>query len=370
MAFFDNDDLNGECFIAGELGEVEEIQEHRTIVLPDGLPSSNQPFVGVGYNNQQACTFINENFYALKDCVNPVTDEQAAKIAYIRFLAVRSGLASDQFDPNAFNVRYNECVRLGAGAAAGAFVTANAHDGNPNPLHQNIRPILVQAVRVHLRRNFTDYLCVVAYMFRVRGHHWLADMDDKFKDLWNKCLKEEDTPGLDWQYIAHHAIHAVFPVILDEFWERAVQASNVAGAMMKRFDSAPAGVAGVRALEAGMNDLAVTVPGFKNQFHELYQEKDRLVEKLKNERWAGSINRRFYRADDLGFNESKFAAIASTIMSALDQFAPTSPLRQSAALRRMAQSAPISGGFTSRLIAAAANDPDNAKALVMAKAHP
>lgn len=370
MAFFNNDDLNGECFIAGELGEIEEIQAHRIIHIPDGLPSSNQPFTGVVYTNAQTCDFINRNFYELKDNVAAITDEQAAKISFIRFLAVRSGLASDQFDPNAFNVRYNECVRDAAGYVVGAFETANAHDGDPNPLHQNIRPHIGQAVRVHLRKNFTDYVCVVAYMFRVRGHHWLVDMDDKFKDLWNKCLKEEDTPGLDWQYIAHHSIHAIFPVILDEFWERAVQASNVAGAMMKRFDSAPAGVAGVRALEAGMNDLAVTVPGFKNQFHELYQEKDRLVVKLKNERWAGSINRRFYRADDLGFNENKFAAIASTIMSALDQFAPTSPLRQSAALRRMAQSAPISGGFTSRLIAAAANDPDNAKALVLAKVNP
>lgn len=367
-SFFDNEDLNGDCFIAGESGEAEALLDHRVVYIPSEFKVASQPFEKVKETDVQIVEFLNLNFAALKDQKVQLTDAECAKVAFIRFLAVREGLVSPKFQKENYNVRYNECEYTRVHSSEISWVEEHPFDDDPSRLHQTIRGVLSKSVMGDLRKNFTDMVGCVAYMFRVRGHHWLADMDDKYKDLWKKCLKDGDNPGLKWEYVAHHATHAIFPVILDQFWQKGVQNSNIAGALAKRFDSAPAGVAGVKALDAGMTDLAINVPGVKVHFQELYQEKDRLVKKLKEERWAGSINRRFYAAGDLGFDESRFAAIAATILAALNQLAPTSPLRNSAALKRMAQAAPLTGALMVKMIVAAAEDPVNSRALVTGSA--
>jgi hypothetical protein len=372
MAFFDNEDLNGSCFIAGELGEVEELRAERVVWFEDAGPAATVFGAATAFTSAQAVVFLELNFGAVKAAEAARTDAEAAIIAYMRFLAARQGLVSPNFDPAANHVSYNEARFVAAiypQAATTLMGAAPYARPNNHPAGSTIAPIsgaLTDPVKKRLRTDFANYTCCVAYMFRVRGHHWLEDMNAKYENLWTKCLKANQNPGISWQLVAHHALHAIMPQHLDTFWREAVANSNVAGALMKRFDSAPAGVAGVKALEAGMADLAVTVPGFKELNKDLYAEMSRLVEALRNSRWAGSINRRFYAAQDLGFAEGRFAGIASTIMAALDQFAPSSQLRNSKALQRMAAAAPISGGFTAKLIAAAANDPDNAKALVNA----
>jgi hypothetical protein len=364
--FFNDDDLNGECYISGELGEAEVLLQHRVVVFADDGPRASVPFEKVGYNSAQATEFINANFVSQKDAMGNISDAEAAKVCWLRLLAVREGLISPRFDVKQHNVKYNETTTVNIEDMSDKSDWLKAHpiDNNPTSLHQNIRPHLTNKVRDDLRAAFTNIVSAVAYMFRVRGHHWLADMDDKYKDLWKKCLKEGDNPGVKWELIAHNALHAIMPDILDQFWIQAVAASNVAGALMKRVDAAPAGVAGVRALEAGMTDLALNVPGIKVHFKELYKEKDRLVNELKLNRWAGSINRRFYAAGDLGFDEGRFSAMAATILAALNQLAPNSPLRNSAALKRIAQNAPLTGALMVKTIVAAAEDPDNAKSLV------
>lgn len=363
-SFFDNDDLNGDCFIAGESGEAEALLNHRVIYVPHTFKVASQPFEKTVESDSNVTEFLNLNFAALKDQKVALSNAEIAKVVYIRYLAVREGLASHKFSTGNYNVRYNECELCPLESSEVDWMAANPKDDDPTNLHQDIRAVLTKDIMKNLRQNFSDMVCCVAYMFRVRGHHWLSDMDDKYKDLWKKCLKDGDNPGIKWEYVAHHATHAIFPVILDQFWQKCVSASNIAGAIAKRFDSAPAGVAGVKALDAGMTDLAINVPGVKVHFQELYQEKDRLVKKLKEERWAGSINRRFYAAGDLGFDEGRFAAIAATILAALNQLAPTSPLRNSAALKRMAQAAPLTGALMVKMIVSAAEDPVNSRALV------
>lgn len=369
-AFLDNEDLNGSCFIAGELGEVEELRQNRIIVVPTGINLATQPFGGVQFTAAQGVAFLEANFLYTKTVQPQASDLEAAMIAWLRFLVVRNGLASDQFAPANFFVTYNECVPQTATSLQPSAAVVAAAPRDQNLAADRVRPaiqaVLTNDVRARLRRDFSNLVCCVAYLFRVRGHHWLADMQAKYVNLWRKCLKNNDDCGLKWEWVAHDALHAIFPLLLDQFWQDKVRDSNVAGALQKRLDSAPAGVAGVRALEAGMMDLASTVPGFKHINQSLYDELDRLLELLKNNRWAGSINRRFYQGPDLGFFEGRFSGIASTIVAALEQFAPTSQLRNSMALKRMAQGAPISGGFTAQLIAAAAKDSENAKALVRA----
>jgi hypothetical protein len=373
MAFLNADDINGACFIAGELGEVEERRTNRVVLINNPKQTAARPYEEVAFTAEEGAWFIDRNFLHVKTATPVRTDNEAARIAFLRYLGVRSGLISDQFDPANFNVTYNEAVKIDyAGAdypVAAAVITAYPRAAHTP--HHNVRAavaaVLTRAVRDELRENFANIVCCVAYMFRVRGHHWLADMDAKYSALWRRCLKGSDNPGLSWELVAHDALHAIIPSVLDNFWVDKANHSNIAGALVKRISSAPAGVAGVIALASGMEDLANTVPGFKIIHKEQYAELDRLVKLLEQNRWAGSINRRFYGAQDLGFMEGRFAGIASTIMAALEQFAPSSQLKNSKALARMAAAAPISGGFTARLIAAAANDVDNARALVLAR---
>jgi len=361
MSWLDNEDLNGDCYVSGELGETEELRTDRTVIFPFGKNGASVPFEEVHFTADEATIFLNLNFYYLMHHFAKGTEEQNARASYLRFLAARQGIVSNRFDTKVFNVRYNEAV-----IEASNTEKYDWFDANPNAAggaHPKLRAGLTAEIRKKFRSNFTNIVCCIAYMFRVRGHHFVGDMEDKYKDLWRKCLREEDDPGLKWEYIAHNALHAIMPLVLDGFWLNAVNNSNVAGALMKRYDSAPAGVAGVRALQAGMQDIATVVPGYKALNKGLYDDIDRLVTYLKNNRWAGSINRRFYGAGDLAFDEQKYSAVAATLLAALNQFAPTSPLKNSAALKRMSTGAPISGAFTARLITAAANSDDNSKAL-------
>jgi hypothetical protein len=371
-AFLEADDLNGACFIAGELGEIEEVRPSRVVLVPNALPTANVVYEPVTYTAAQSVSIIERNFIQVLNASGARTDVEAAAIAYIRFLALRNGLVSPQFAVNNWNVTYNECIAVGPTDYVPATALATSHPRDAALAADRVRPTVEAALpaqtRSHLRKNFANMVCCVAYLFRVRGHHWLDDMDAKYTNLWRKCLKNEDYPIIKWELLAHDALHAIFPQVLDTYWVEKVRDSNVAGALQKRIDSAPAGVAGVRALEAGMADLAASVPGFRALHNQEYLELERLLTQLRANRWAGSINRRFYAGPDLGFMEARFSGIASTILAALEQFAPTSQLRNSQALKRMAQNAPISGGFTAQLIAAAAKDPENARALVRASA--
>jgi hypothetical protein len=208
-------------------------------------------------------------------------------------------------------------------------------------------------------------VCAVAYMFRVRGHHYLQEMETKYVNLWKKCLKGEDNPGLSWEVIAHDALHAIIPSVLDEFWQRCVAQGHVAGALIKRFDSAPAGVAAVRAVFAGSQDLQMAVPGIRERFADHFNDLDTIMATLRANRWAGSINRRYYNAVAVEFDEQKFGAIASVVYHALEAFAANSPLLKSNALIRVANNAPITGGLVSRSIATAASDPALVKSMLM-----
>jgi len=370
MPFFEEEDLNGDYYSVGETGEVLDMQAHRVIFVRNGIPASTQNDPGkistLKLEGPHAVTFIEDNFFAQLNC--GLSPENAAKVAFIRLIALRAGLVSPEFAVDKFKVKYNECIRNSVAISDEAGKLKRGVDLGDDELIPEIAAVLTKEVRNKLRKDFSNAVCCIAYMFRVRGHHWIADMDEKYKALWRKCLKSEDTPGVNWELYAHNSVHAIMPLTLDLFWNVRRAKSEIAGALAKRYDSAPAGCAGVRALEAGMNDLAATLPQYKVLNEDQYEELERLLEKMKEDRWAGSVNRGFYGGTDLGFTEGQFAGIASTIVAALDQFAPSSPLRNSVALKRMAQGAPISGGFTARMIATAAADASNAKALIYREA--
>jgi len=349
LDWLSDDFLNGECFVSGETGELEEALGHRQIVFPYGSPSADDPDTNVRFTSNQAEDFIRLNYHRLARAKPNLQAADVAKIAFLRFLAARTGLVSPKFDVAVHHVRYNEAIQL----------TQQQTVVELNAARTNVRALVPVATLKYLQLNFTNIVCCVAFMFRVRGHHYIEDMRVKYAELWKCCQKQGDHPGVTWDLIAHDALHAIMPDTLDGYWVKHSKAGTVAGALEKRLDSAPAGVAAVRAVYAGAEDLRMCIPGIYTKFKSHFDELDQLVDTLQKNRWAGSINRRFYgpEAVAITFNEQRFGAIAAVVVQCLHAFSPISPLLQSKALLRIANNAPITGGFISTGIAALAKDP-------------
>lgn len=336
----DDEDLNGECFIVGAEGEVEELVEKNLVIFGPETPAIGPGEVGtpIHLNDHQAQLFLAYNTGHLLNAGRSAGD--AAKVAYVRLLAVRNGLISPDLNPAANNVKYNHAVRYDAAA-----VDALAAVVEGTPAHVDaITRALTGPVKKTIRRHFADYVCCVAYIFRVRGHHYKDDINDRYVSLWSRCLHKDTDIPLSWELMATDALHAIMPGHLDGFWINCADNARCAGALIKRLDSAPAGVAGVLALERGIDDVMMLFPGVVNQVPDAYREFRNITRIVKESRWGGSINSRFYGAQRVRVEEGKIGALASVVMGIYDQLASDSKLRESPALKRLAETAPATGG--------------------------
>lgn len=149
---------------------------------------------------------------------------------------------------------------------------------------------------------------------------------------------------LDWVYVATDSLHAIMPDILDEFWQNSARDAKCAGTLIKRLDSAPAGAAGVVALARGMTDVTMLFPGIVAKVPEAYQEFNRIHNVVQGSRWTGSINSRFYGVARTRVDEAKIGALASVVLGVYENLASNSKLRDSMALKRLAEIAPATGG--------------------------
>lgn len=334
------EDLNGECFIAGAEGEPEVFIQNNVVHFPHGFPaaSNDNALQTVTVTAEQANHFLMVNYHAAIAANRPAAD--AVKIAFIRLLAARNGLMSPEFNTGAHNVRYNHSVRMSEAATAQVLTEVQAITG----YRDVFRNVLTAETRKNIRGKFTDIVCCVAYMFRVRGHHYRDDFRDRYNLLWVRCLhRDADLPST-WELLATDALHAIMPIHLDMFWRNAATNAECAGALIKRLDAAPAGVAGIVALQRGLDDVRMLFPGVVDQVPDAYETFSQLVTQVRGSRWGGSVNARFYGAARIRIDESRIGALASVVMGIYDQLAPESQLRNSPALKRLAETAPATGG--------------------------
>jgi hypothetical protein len=134
------------------------------------------------------------------------------------------------------------------------------------------------------------------------------------------------------------------PDILDSFWEKCAASSRCAGALIKRFDSAPAGAAGIMALKRGLDDVMMLFPGVVRNVPASYQAFNQIVDTVNANRWAGSVNARFYGSQRLRIREGDVGALASVVLGVYNQLAADSKLVDSPSLKRLAEIAPATGG--------------------------
>jgi hypothetical protein len=369
-------DYNGECFIAGGSGEKEVLDNSRAVYYAVSIPFSAQNNFDGGnqVHRDHLDLFYRINYYAsiegrveqpANGAIRVPSAEiagEARKIAYIRTLCARTGMFDFTGSVIEHRVRYTNFVPFSwdhmQAWARNYFNDQTIVITSLESARAMIDRVPNNEVDANWRAGYMekhyDAVCTVAYMFRVRGHHWLEDMDDRYKSLWRKCLYDEDTPGLDWQRIAHDALHAIFPDDLDSIWRDAVDNGICAGTLTRRYSSLPAGIAGVAALKAGVVDLQMIVPRALEVAKAGVQHLSDIDVVISRDRWAGSVNRRFYNAAEINVDEAKLSALASIILSGLENLAPNSPLRKSKALQRIANNAAMTGALVGRMVMTAA----------------
>ena len=120
---------------------------------------------------------------------------------------------------------------------------------------------IVQTIKDHkddfqkLQGNFTNVVGIVAFVFRTRGHHYMKDFNDVYIKLWGKLRTSCTILDNNWEGVATIALHAVYPMILDEYWKLAVDTCTVDNSLRLRFNAPSAGTAAVRAIDVGLNDV-------------------------------------------------------------------------------------------------------------------
>lgn len=335
---FNDEDLNGACFIAGSEGELDLKIEQNVVLVPPGFTSIANPDLAndIRVTPDQANAFVKLNVAHLIN--NNIAVDVSAKVSYLRLLTYRLGLCNHGFSAAAHFVRYNHCEQ----------VDDETYERLTEALSRdqlaNIRAALTDEFRTKCRINYTDYICCVAYIFRVRGHHYKDEYRERYDTLWSRCLKTNEDLVIPWQHIATIGLHAVMPIVLDNYWRYSVENALCAGTLIKRFDSAPAGCAGVSALQRGLTDVMMLFPGIVDRVPDSYRSFIDLYDRVNSNRWGGSVNSRFYGVARIRVDESRIGALASVVMGIYEQLAEHSRLRESPALRRLAEIAPATGG--------------------------
>lgn len=335
-------DMNGDPFVPGSEGEIEVYNEDNVVVFPPNFHgvASGEELSEIKPHVDDIERFIIAN--AGKVISDKVSLRDALIIGTVRFLAARVGLVSPNFSTDKHNVRYNEAVNISEEKYREYAAKVSDMVAARNELNDVRRKLIIS--------NFSNYVCCVAFVFRSRGHHYLATLQELYDRLWGKCLKTVADNPLGWQKMSTYALHAIMPDILDDYWKQCAAKQRIAGALIKRLDTAPAGCASAYIVQKGITDVKVVLPTIVRRDPEGSVYLAAVIAQLEQGRWVGSVNARYYGVNKLRIDESKLAALGAIVLGCYETLARTSPLVASPALIRVASNAPILRGVTSRVV--------------------
>jgi len=100
----------------------------------------------------------------------------------------------------------------------------------------------------------------------------------------------------------------------------------------------------VVALKRGLDDVRILFPGVVDNVPDTFDAFNATLDAVQKSRWGGSVNARYYGAARIRVDEGSIGVLASVVMGVYDQLAPESKLRNSPALKRLAETAPATGG--------------------------
>jgi hypothetical protein len=334
--------LNGQDFVGGQEGELLDFTIGRDYIIPLNLKTATDKFDPVVISEEMIVRFLVENTNHIISSGAITEGLAAVTVSYLRLLAIKNGLVSTEFKPAAYFVKYNETTRLKADTdTAQAGFVAGLKIVTDNLAKVNIPK---------LTSYFTDLVCLVAYVFRARGHHYLDSYEELYKRIFEKTRLDKTVVTCTFKDVATTAFHAIYPTILDEFWLQKVKKQEVNGALAKRIDVAPAGMAGLHVLWQGAQDLKIVFPRINAINEKAFEYLDQQIEEANKERYYGSVNAVYYGCKKVALNEKLVGPIAAILKSIMEQVDEDAPILKSNALTRIANNAPISGKLIGKKI--------------------
>jgi hypothetical protein len=359
QANLSHEDINGSNFLGLEEGETLASDDINVCVFPHGFPVAANPLDTPDISLAQGVAFMRLNAWAVKVADAAVSDGDAMYIAYHRLLAAHAGLVSPAFRPQDFHVDYTETWQMSDAETVATLALPAC------PSADHVRDRLGAQNRSRIRKTFTDRVCLVAYVFRARAHHWQVSLEELYARVWGKTRHAMSDVVISFMHLSRSAFHCIYPVVLDRFWTQSVQQGRCNGALAKRVDCAPAGWAGPSVLWQGLQDLLMVAPGLRNRITEAYQYLDAQMIWKEGHRWNGSVNARYYGASRGDLDEKRLGAIAATIAAAVDNLTEDAPIGKSPALKRIATNAPITGAVLGRAIGQISQRPEVVNTLMI-----
>lgn len=343
---FKDADIGGDCYLTRKDPDPVSVT-----VFPTDFPAQDKDKVGIRIevSHRQMDDFIYVNAEYLVELGYTIDD--AIKIGYFRLLAAGNGLTSPDFEHETFFLTENHSRRLSK-----VETSRRIFSSQDLGIRDIIRDVLNAEVRRKVCTHFTDIVCCVAYMFRVRGHRYRPEYLPRYEALWKKCSKKSSDLVLSWRHLAIESLYAMFPFILDRYWINSSIKDTCDYALSERIDVPPAGFADMAALDQGMADIKILLPGIFNHFTARYEKFHRKYAAICETRWRGSINCHLYGEKPVKFSSSSLAPLAAAVVGVFDEISPDYPLLCCRAIHRLAERAAlVRDGVTWAIREAAAN---------------
>ena len=184
---------------------------------------------------------------------------------------------------------------------------------------------------------------MIGYIFRQKGHHYLGGgtYDTAYTNLWKKVNKSNKELKSSWEFVSTIALHAIAPLVLDQFWRYSAREGRVSPPLALRLTVAAAGTAALFALHCGWQDT-------KNIYGRLLYDHvredailDNLLAQCKQDRWLYGINAKYYGVASGRMDLSDLHALCATVVGVYQSAAAQSSLLLSPSLNREANAAPL-----------------------------
>jgi hypothetical protein len=330
-------DVNGfyEKDLAG--GEYLKRTRRNVVHFPPG-------FHGVADGNEMDTLLLTSQdvrrIFTLNACMLMETGlslEVSMRIAYLRCLLIERGLISDEWNPKTYSVKYIEAKYHEDNSEYGHLI--------PNFMKALGKTVLSDDVKSEIAENLNSAICLVAFIFRSRGHHFKIDFLSTINRIAKNCEMPVNKMFINFEQLFTTALHCIPPTVLDKYWKWSVDNGKCKGALVKRYDCAPAGSASIYAIYVGLGDITTLLPQLKVRYKTDYKYLEDTVDYLKTNRWVGSINHTYYGVARFRYDENRFNGLVALVLGALDSFAPDAPLIKAPSLQRVGNNAPVTAAI-------------------------